>query len=214
MRKGEMGSIIVVINRYRKEHPIKSSLTLLSILVTLFLGRYTCLNYKENHTPKLEVTEPFFHSEPIRDGNVTGVLIYVVNQSNAWAKNVMVDFIIDNGFSKYEKVKYYRKENRIITPKEIPPNGKIPDGYLPQGAAASPGIYQNNEKTLKVDIFINWENDKGEKYSLVVGYESITDNFNKQIWFKRTYKYVTFNNKKEVNKLKFSNKEYLPEDML
>lgn len=207
-------NIRVVINNYRKDHPIKSLFALLGISVAIFFGRYTYLNYTESHTPKLEITEPFFHSEPIRDGNVTGILIYIVNQSNAWAKNVMVDFIIDNGFSRYEKVKYYRKENRIITPKEIPPNGKISDVYLPQGAAASPGIYQNKEKTLKVDIFINWENGKGDKYSLVAGYETIPDNFNKQIWFKRIYKYDTFSDKKKVVDLKLANKVYLPEDMI
>lgn len=205
-----MADIILII----KERPIKSTLAILAIVVAIFFGRYTWLNYKESHTPKLEITEPFFHSEPISNGNVTGILIYVVNQSNAWAKNVMIDFINDNGFSKYEKIKYYRKENSVIAPKEIPPNGKISDGYLPQGAAGSPKIYQNNEKTYKVDIFINWENDKGKKYSLICGYESIPDNFNKQVWFRRIYRYDAFYNKNKVDELKRANMEYLPEDMM
>ncbi|MEK6715651.1 MAG: hypothetical protein AABY43_06375 [Candidatus Omnitrophota bacterium] len=207
-------NITLMINSLKKEHPILFWSTILGLIIGGIGLWYMWLSYSEQHTPKLEIIEPRFFSQLISDGNVTGIMVTVVNQSNAWAKNVMIDFINDNGFSKYARNKYYAKENRVIQPKEISPNGKDYDGYLPQGAAASPVIYQNNEKKYEVDIFIDWENDKGDKYSLVSGYESIADNFNKHVQFKRVYKYDTFKNKKKVKEMKNINKAYLENSMM
>jgi hypothetical protein len=213
-----MKSIIVIV----KEYPKTSIFVILGLIVAVIAGIvgiksciYSQLDYIDKHTPKLEIVDAFFSYDPFPGGNNTGIVIIYANQSNAWAKNVMIDFINDDGYSKYEKVKYFRKENIVVNPKEIPPNSnKNLDGWRPQGPSASPTIYQNNEKKYKVNIFINWENDKGEEYSLVRGYESIVDNIDKQIRFKPIYRYDTFKDKKKVTGIKKANKDYLPDDML
>lgn len=214
-----MKNIIIII----RENPRRSIFAIIGVLVAIFAlpptirsCGYAEKDYLEKHTPKLEIADINFYFQPLNfpGGNITGAQVKIVNQSSAWAKNVKVDFINDNGYSKYEKLKYLSENNMVVIPKEIPPNGYIVDGWLPQGAANSPMIYQNGEKKYKVDIFLNWENDQGERYSLVVGYESISDNFNKQVRFRRVYRYDTFNDRNKITEIKKINKGYLPNDML
>lgn len=218
IEKINMTNILVTI----KEHPRVSAIAIFGLVVAIIgtiAGIRSCdynrQSYLEKHTPKIEISEAFFSYEPIPDGNVTGIVIILSNQSNAWAKNVVVDFINDDGYGvKREKIKYLRGEKIITPPKEISPNDKILDGWKPQGPSLSPKIYRDGEKKYTVDIIINWENDKGDKYSLVRGYESIADNIAKQIRFALTYRYDSFKNKKKVDEIKKNNQAYLPIDML
>ena len=89
--------ILVIVNK-AKDHPIKTALTVVGIFVAIFFGRYSWLNYKEAHTPCIDIERPiFFFQAGDKPGlNVTGIIIDIVNQSNAWAKNVRIDFINDD----------------------------------------------------------------------------------------------------------------------
>lgn len=208
--------IFVIVNK-AKDHPIKTTLAVVGIFVAIFFGRYSWLNYKEAHTPCIDIESPifFFQAGDKPWLNVTGIIIDVVNQSNAWAKNVEIDFINDDGYSKYEKLKYYKDNNLIEEPRSISPKGgKITNGWLPQGPAASPTIYKNKDKEYNVDIFIDWESDKGTKYSLVARYVSIVDNLNNEVRFRKLYRYDTFSNKKKVKEIKEANRQYLPLEMM
>lgn len=215
-----MKNIVIIVNNFKRDKPILFWISLIVMLIGLvaaIANIKSCLYGRaddlEKHTPKLVITEAFFYSESIPEGNRTGIYIVVFNQSNAWAKNVMIDFINDDNDNKikYEKIKYMRGLNYVMNPRSIAPNNKILEGWLPQGPA--PTIYQNNDKKYRVDIFIDWESDRGEKYSLVAHYESLADNF-KQIRFKPAYQYDTFKDKQKVAKIKKANKEYLPDDMM
>lgn len=207
--------IFVIVNK-AKDHP-KTTLAVVSIFVAIFFGRYSCLNYEDAHTPCIDIESPiFFFQAGDKPGlNVTGIIIDVVNQSNAWAKNVEIDFINDDGYSKYEKLKYYKDNNLIEEPRSISPKGgKITNGWLPQGPAVSPAIYKNKDKEYNVDVFIDWESDKGTKYSLVARYVSMVDNFNNEVRFRRLYRYDTFLNKKKVKEIKEANRQYLLSEMM
>lgn len=210
--------ILTSINTFRRDHPIWFWLPIFIALLAAIAGIKSCdyarLSYIEKHTPKLDIVDTAFYYQPFSGGNITGILVLVANQSDAWAKNVTIDFINNNGYSKYEKIKYYQDNKFIVTLRAIAPHDKLQDGYLPQGAGGSPSIYQNNEKKYIVDVFINWQNDKGNKYSLVAQYESIADNFNKQVRFKPVYKYDTFTNKKKVEEIKKNNADYLPVELI
>ena len=49
---------------------------------------------------------------------------------------------------------------------------------------------------------------------MIASFESVADNFAKNIRFKKTYEYDTFKDKKKVDEIKKEFKEYLPEDMM
>lgn len=224
-RNRQMGNknYLLVIN-YPKEHPWKTTIIGLLVAVAgLVLAvkgcQYTKLNYIEKHTAKLAIAAAYWSYGAIigtKDGNVSGIQIVLENQGSSWAKNVKIEFINEDGYSVYEKLNYLRKNNRPVEPISIAPSptGKILVGWMPQGPSASPKIYESNEVKYKSYVFINWENDLGQAYSLVAGFESIADNFNKFISFPKIYEYDTFKNKDKVDEIKKKYKKYLPEDML
>jgi len=207
---------LLIIEKYKRENPGKflAICALLTIALTAVAVYYGWQDYIERHTPRLEVVNPQFYYAPIENGNVTGIIVYVVNQSRAWAKDVLIDFVNDNGYSKSEKVKYFQANNKVVERQNIEPGGGLVDGWMPQGVLQSPEIYKNKTKQYKVDVFIDWGNDKGETYSMVVGYEAVIDNFSHNVGFKQTYKYDTFVDNEMVKKLKRENSQYLPQEML
>lgn len=75
-------------------------------------------------------------------------------------------------------------------------------------------LTMSNEKKYRAYIFIDWENDKGKQYSLVAGYESVVDNFNKDIQFDEIYRYDTFTGRDKVKEIKEQYRTDLPDDML